>query len=162
MTWEYLKPEGPYVPRPRCGHTATQISSSKFVVIGGNSGSDYFSDVHVFDVETKIWERINIPAAAAPAKRYLHSANLVNNMIYVFGGASGDQCFSDVSILDLDNWQWFGAELRGTIPTDRCGHSTAVINQSIILVYGGQDFDHDILGDIYAFDCGKFYKKFNF
>ena len=50
MVWHFEKPEGPYLIRPRAGHTMTKISPTKFVVIGGSCGSDYFNDIHVFDI----------------------------------------------------------------------------------------------------------------
>lgn len=50
MVWFYEKPESAYLIRPRAGHTMTKISDTKFCVIGGSSGSDFFNDIHVYDI----------------------------------------------------------------------------------------------------------------
>jgi len=50
MVWFYEKPESAYLIRPRAGHTMTKISDTKFCIIGGSSGSDFFNDIHVYDI----------------------------------------------------------------------------------------------------------------
>lgn len=52
MQWNFEVVEGPYVIRPRCNHTMTKISDSQFAIIGGSCGSDYFADIHLFDIST--------------------------------------------------------------------------------------------------------------
>jgi hypothetical protein len=56
-------------PSPRCSHTATALSSTKFVVVGGGSCTDgtwtHFGDVHEFDVSTQRWAEL-VPAAGSP------------------------------------------------------------------------------------------------
>ena len=38
---------------------------------------------------------------SAPSKRYLHTATLVNNSIYIYGGKSADNYFDDMYILEI-------------------------------------------------------------
>ena len=47
------------------------------------------------------------------------------------------------------------AEVRGTVPIARCGHSAVLVNQSAILVYGGLDEDLEVEANIFTFDLGS-------
>ena len=50
MIWSRDEVDGPYLIRPRCGHSMTKISPTQFLIFGGSSGRDYFNDVHVYDI----------------------------------------------------------------------------------------------------------------
>ena len=70
----------------------------------------------------------------------------------MFGGRNDEATFKNVMILELETWSWYELEVRGTIPLPRCGHTALLVNQSVILCYGGMDADGEILADIRAFD----------
>ena len=117
MIWSHETVSGPYLIRPRFGHSISKVSESEFVVFGGSSGKDYFNDVHVFNIcewfvcslgitnfgrqATRVWQRIDFPAGAPPPKRNLHSATFCDGNLYVFGGNRDGAVFNDMHLLVL-------------------------------------------------------------
>ncbi len=46
-------------------------------------------------------------------------------------------------------------EVHGVIPTGRWGHSSILLNDMLLVFYGGVDADKDLLSEIFAFDTGS-------
>lgn len=44
--------------------------------------------------------------------------------------------------------------MHGVIPTGRWGHSSILLNDMLLVFYGGVDADKDLLNEIFAFDTG--------
>ena len=117
MTWSVIKPEGSYMITPRAGHTATEISSNQFLVFGGSGGDRFYNDVHIFNVETNLWSFVDVQnPAQAPAGRHQHTANLIGEELYIIGGRSEKETFSDVWILDIATGEWSRVEASGVGP----------------------------------------------
>lgn len=47
-------------------------------------------------------------------------------------------------------------EVHGVIPTGRWGHSSILLNDMLLVFYGGVDADMDLLSEIFAFDTGLY------
>ena len=62
---------------------------------------------------------------------------------------------SNECLVGADSWSWFELEVNGIIPLARCGHSSLLINNSVILFYGGVDADNEMLVDIRCLDLRK-------
>lgn len=157
MMWSEVHVAGPYVIRPRSGHSSTAISDEEFLVIGGSCDEDYFNDVHVFNCKERSWRRQKTKSnERAPAKRHLHTATLVGRRVYVFGGCDDRQLFDDVRALDLDTWEWTAPRVRGRLPFKACGHAALAINNTVVLIYGGLDEHGAHTKEIFAFDTASF------
>lgn len=104
---------------------------------------------------TRKWERIKTPTPSI-TKRHLHTALYYENAIYVFGGCNQEESFRESMILDIESWTWYELEVFGTIPLPRSGHTATLINNFVILYYGGTDSDGELLYDIRAFDLRNF------
>ena len=56
---------------------------------------------------------------------------LIGSQMYVFGGYGGAgfarRDFNDVSVLDLETWEWRTVECRGEHPEPRSGHQVKCI-----------------------------------
>ena len=90
-------------PSGRWGHSATAVPAGlnqsvtrSLVVFGGRGeGSTVLSDVWSFSFVTMSWSALS-PSGAAPSGRYLHSAVLLGEMVYIFvrPQTGADLCWS--------------------------------------------------------------------
>ena len=78
-------------PSGRWGHSATAVPAGlnqsvtrSLVVFGGRGeGSTMLNDVWSFSFVTMSWSALS-PSGAAPSGRYLHSAVLLGELVYIF------------------------------------------------------------------------------
>lgn len=88
-------------PSVRASHSSTKINENCFCIIGGGNFEIGFNDVHLFNMQNLSWTKIKT-TGEQPEKRASHSAALVNQKIYIFGGANFDgEPYSDLFSLDL-------------------------------------------------------------
>ena len=169
--WERRKVEGT-APMARYRHTATVFDATKILIFGGfKSGSNRFNDVHVLDTVSLSWlqpiddnctatprgNHIPVDAKTAkdvPSPRGSHSACLLGEKLYIFGGYGGfgykRQDFNDTYALDIKSWKWEKIQTRGKPPPPRSGHSACIVNHRIF-VYGGWNC-HDQFNDLWVLD----------
>eukprot|EP00586_Coscinodiscus_wailesii_P010578 CAMPEP_0172506674 /NCGR_PEP_ID=MMETSP1066-20121228/197213_1 /TAXON_ID=671091 /ORGANISM="Coscinodiscus wailesii, Strain CCMP2513" /LENGTH=90 /DNA_ID=CAMNT_0013283809 /DNA_START=85 /DNA_END=353 /DNA_ORIENTATION=- len=77
-------------------------------------------------------------ADGTPCPRDNHTASLVNNWLYVFGGHGGDNYrrnnLNDLWVLDMSNsWSWGKVNTSVTGPEPRAGHSACVVGTTIFV-----------------------------
>ena len=114
-------------PPPRCGHTGTLVNKLLFVVGGaadaaavpalaatgaGVSSSGEFTDVHVLDTESWSWWRPDVGPSPLPPIAY-HSACLIADKIFLFGGSTRDAIYNDVLMLETSTSHWQVVEAGG-------------------------------------------------
>ncbi|MFB0841438.1 Kelch repeat-containing protein [Paenibacillus oleatilyticus] len=123
------------MPNARAGVTVAQING-KIYSIGGSSGSTSFSDVQVYDPNSKVWTT----AASMHTARTLSSAAVVDGKIYVFGGYTGNYyTFNGGSVIDsvemydpaTDTWT-----KKANMPSSLASVS-AVAYDGKVYVFGG-------------------------
>ncbi|XP_059182041.1 host cell factor 2 [Centropristis striata] len=118
-------------PSARESHTSvayTGISSPKLYIFGGMQGCR-LDDLWQLDLETMVWSMPET-RGCTPLPRSLHSANVIGNKMYVFGGwipvpesdkhnALGTEwiCSDSLTVLNLDTmiWQNLGPEQQEDI-----------------------------------------------
>lgn len=141
----------------RCG--------DRVVVFGGNHGRTYMNDLHVLDVEFEgkpvlRWHAIARQAdddhatGKWPAPRAHHTATLVGQTIWIFGGLSSlafrDE-MSDVWALDLCSGEWSCPQLSKPLrPAARHGHTAIAVGEKLV-VYGGTNIS-TLFDDVWEFD----------
>ncbi|XP_072002534.1 host cell factor 2 isoform X2 [Engystomops pustulosus] len=147
-------------PTPRESHSAVMYSKkdrgkSKLYIFGGMSGCR-LSDLWELDIETMTWSS---PGAkgAFPLPRSLHTANIIGNRMYIFGGwvpkMSEDdspssqethwKCTNSFSFLDLDSMEWKAlmtdsSEDRRDWPGPRAGHCAVTVGKRLY-IWSGRD-----------------------
>ena len=114
-------------------------------------------DVHLFNTVTLCWTALP-PATTArgelsvevPSLRYGHTAVLVEDVIYIWGGmvnctvrCDANGCFittgDRVNILyafDVDTHRWFEPKVSGTVPEARYHHSACGLGK-VFFIHGG-------------------------
>ncbi|XP_054656817.1 host cell factor 2 isoform X2 [Dunckerocampus dactyliophorus] len=159
-------------PTARESHTAVAyvgLGSPKLFIFGGMQGRR-LDDLWQLDLNTMMWS-VPDTSGSTPLPRSLHSATVIGNKMFVFGGwipvpesekqnASGIKwiCTNSLSVLNLDtmSWQHLGPEYddigsqlhrsqsdnqNASRPKARAGHCTAAVG-SRIYVWSGRDSYH--------------------
>jgi N-acetylneuraminic acid mutarotase len=86
-----------------------------------------------------------------PKDRAKHDACLVGKDIYVFGGASNEQTFDDLYILDTWEMSWSKVTSDGWVPEKRVGHSLTIVGAKL-WVFAGADANDRTKEDLYFVD----------
>eukprot|EP01080_Neovahlkampfia_damariscottae_P008155 gene8155-12616_t len=139
-------------------HHETQFSFTSnyhsFVVYKRNIyfyGGTNSKTLLLFNLDRKTWKRILLPNA--PRARYLHSANIINKKMYVFGGVVFDRNRHKTSnqlwILDLKLLKWKNGDKLESC--ERCNHSTCVYNNNLY-IFGGKIFLGNSKNDIIVYN----------
>ncbi|KAL3100447.1 hypothetical protein niasHS_001750 [Heterodera schachtii] len=153
-------------PPPRESHTAvhftTNTGNEQLIIYGGMNGQR-LGDVWILDLESMNWSN-PLPQGFGPLPRSLHTANLIENRMFIFGGwvpidpddklerpNQGWKCTNTLAVLNLSTLRWelsLGPPTFDTTittysidscwPTARAGHCSAVINKRIY-IWSGRD-----------------------
>ncbi|XP_042870676.1 host cell factor 2-like [Penaeus japonicus] len=156
MAWDIPDTYG-VPPPPRESHTGVAYMSKdkpKLVIYGGMSGTR-LGDLWILDVNTMTWERPTV-SGVHPLPRSLHSATLLGNKMFVFGGwvplvleelkgpnneKSEWKCTNTLACLNLENMAWENAmmeKFEDQMPRARAGHCSVGIH-SRLFVWSGRD-----------------------
>ena len=121
-------------------HTVTALGSRLYVVGGmvGLGAARSFTNAHVFylDVNTHVWRILDVDIPdELPRSR--HVAFLVDDKLYVFGGAN-DEYLSDMWHLDFMDDEWEQVDMRGAVPSPRSNAiGEFVDSMRQLIVFGG-------------------------
>lgn len=152
----------------RCNHTATLFhakgnrGTNSIFLFGGSSnrGKDYILHIQHLDLQNNSLKRLEAlesaliqldPAYADGIQG--HSASIVGQKIYFFGGRSSTGFFSNILVLDVKLWRWSILESTGNIPPPRQFHAAFVAaDQKHIGVFGGRGHERMSLDNLYVLD----------
>jgi dynein heavy chain len=157
-------------PLPRWRHSATLFDNTQILVFGGFASSDHrLNDVWVFDAVAYKWSQPNaqhnqeaaIPFqltnnhwANVPPPRASHTATLIGEHVYIFGGYGGmgygRRDLDDLYSLDVNRWVWSKVAPKGLAPEKRCGHQACAIERKIY-IFGGSSSSTQFY-DVYILD----------
>ncbi|XP_025103691.1 kelch domain-containing protein 2-like isoform X2 [Pomacea canaliculata] len=103
----------------------------------------------VLDVQARRWMN-PLCKGPVPVPRAAHSAVLVHNTVYIFGGRHLNQRMNDLHRLDLDTLTWSGQlTTGGSQPIGRSWHTMAFVCNNSLLLYGGFSQDERALDDVW-------------
>ena len=125
------------------GHSAQLWNGSHIVIFGGWNGYQVLSDVIFIDL-TKGIEKLSfeIPqnvAGEAPMRQF-HTANIIENKMYVFGGGDGKSWLNDLLVFDIEHLRWDGPiQTAGIAPVGRLQHSAVTYEKKIYIMGGEPD-----------------------
>ncbi|KFV74910.1 Host cell factor 2, partial [Dryobates pubescens] len=148
------------LPSPRESHTAIvycrkDIGSPKMYIFGGMCGCR-LNDLWELDIETMTWSRPETKGTV-PLPRSLHTANVIGNKMYIFGGwvpqSTGGEisthdgewkCTGSFSYLNLDTTEWIGLisdcqeDKSNSLPGPRAGHCAVAVGTRLY-IWSGRD-----------------------
>ncbi|KFV59598.1 Host cell factor 2, partial [Tyto alba] len=148
------------LPSPRESHTAIvycrkDLGNPKMYIFGGMCGCR-LNDLWELDIETMTWSRPETKGTV-PLPRSLHTANVIGNKMYVFGGwvpqSSGGEisahdgewkCTGSFSYLNLDTTEWIGLisdcqeDKSNLLPGPRAGHCAVAVGTRLY-IWSGRD-----------------------
>nr|XP_060632885.1 host cell factor 2 [Anolis sagrei ordinatus] len=148
------------LPSPRESHTAViycrkDSGNAKMFIFGGMSGCR-LNDLWELDIESMTWSKLE-SKGTVPLPRSLHTASVIGNKMYVFGGwvpqnidenlSSQDgewKCTGSFSYLNLDTKEWIGLisdcqeDKNNLLPGPRAGHCAVVVGTRLY-IWSGRD-----------------------
>jgi len=124
---------------PRAYHTATRIKTGLFI-FGGSTAkkageSGLLGDLVIFDLQRMAWESKDV-RGKKPRARFMHSAELCEGKLIVYGGSDGTKSLSDVSVLDVSTMLWSAPICAGEPPRGLQSHSCTLVGDRLFMVGG--------------------------
>jgi dynein heavy chain len=167
--WSKIENNGK-APEPRSQHTCVVYNDTKILLFGGFRSSHIrYNDVWILDTTTDEWSQPHAGVTETkhdgevvfkrqwpdvPMPRGAHSATLVGSQMYIFGGYGGAgfarRDFNDITVLDLDTWEWRSVETSGEIPEARSGHQGVSIKELMYVIGGWNSIEQ--FSDMYILD----------
>lgn len=114
------------------------------------------NDLWVFNTELNVWDQQHSNGfwEGVPQCRGAHTATLVGDKMYVFGGYGGNGYgrtdFNDLHAVDLIHWKWEEIQTEGEKPEPRSGHQTCLVGEQLFVIGGWNSFKQ--FQDIFIFD----------
>ncbi|XP_078255008.1 kelch domain-containing protein 3 isoform X2 [Rhinoraja longicauda] len=134
----------------RVNHAAVAVGHKVYSFGGYCSGEDYETlrqiDVHIFNAVSLRWMKLppfrserKDQSPQVPYMRYGHTAVLVDDAIYVWGGRNDTEGACNVLYaFDIHSHSWSTPKVHGSIPGARDGHSACALGKSMF-IFGGYE-----------------------
>jgi len=157
LKWiERLKTHGA-TPSKRFKHTCTVVGKHLIFIGGQETDTKRFNDIVYYDTEGKTFSQPTIRGDRVP-NFSRHTASLVGNRIFVFGGFDGHGTNFHLSIFDPYARMWTNvpnSQIRGTLPVSRTNHASAAVGKKMY-VFGGNNNNeagmYQVLDDLSVLD----------
>ncbi|XP_019423023.1 PREDICTED: acyl-CoA-binding domain-containing protein 4-like isoform X8 [Lupinus angustifolius] len=142
-------------PKARYEHGAAVVQD-KLYLYGGNHNGRYLSDLHVLDLRSLAWSKIEAKAGAESSVTLSPCAghSLIpweNKLLSVAGHTKDPSEVIQVKVFDLQTSTWSDLKTYGKAPVSRGGQSVNLVGSSLI-VFGGQDAKRTLLNDLHILD----------
>ncbi|WVR03191.1 hypothetical protein IAU60_000182 [Kwoniella sp. DSM 27419] len=145
LTWHEWKTKGD-VPQKKGYHTANLVGD-KMVVFGGSDGHASFADIHVLNLQTRVWTLV---PTEVKYNRLSHTSTRVGSYLFVMGGHNGQTYAQDVLLFNLVTLQWETKNPKGVAPPGR-GYHVALLHDARIFISGGYNGE-SVFDDLWALD----------
>ncbi|THU93880.1 kinase-like protein [Dendrothele bispora CBS 962.96] len=144
-------------PFPRYGHSlsVSNTSPGELYLFGGQlrKYARPGNDVYVFDVQKSSATLIRTKGSL-PYPRVGHASALKHKkrkVLVVWGGQS-TMLDDQLHLLDIASRNWIKVPVVGAIPVGRYGHTACLIEESLLVVFGGQRSESIYLNNLWSFD----------
>ncbi|KAK7284365.1 hypothetical protein RJT34_19110 [Clitoria ternatea] len=142
-------------PKARYEHGAAVVQD-KLYIYGGNHNGRYLSDLHVLDLRSWTWSKIEakveVESSIASTPCAGHSLVPWGNKLLSIAGHTKDPSESiQVKVFDLQTSMWSTLKTFGKAPVSRGGQSVTLVGRSLV-IFGGQDAKRTLLNDLHILD----------
>jgi len=151
LIWRYCDKIKSVPPAERWGHTDAIVGTDIWI-FGGYHGTR-LNDIWVLDISTPDFEwKQPFLSGPTPVGRSYHTASVIGQKVYIFGGNDGAKRLNDLWIIDTKRMQWQKIYANGPIPKERSGHTCSVIGDNL-WIFGGVTGGGKIhLNDVWILD----------
>ncbi|CAI0551200.1 unnamed protein product [Linum tenue] len=147
-------------PKARYEHGAAVIQD-KMYIFGGNHNGRYLSDLHVLDLRSWTWSKVESKVGAEPPESASpsilapcagHSVIPWENKLISIAGHTKDPSETiQVKGFDLKTGTWSMLKTYGKPPVSRGGQSVTLVGTSLV-IFGGEDAKRSLLNDLHILD----------
>ncbi|XP_044499979.1 acyl-CoA-binding domain-containing protein 4-like [Mangifera indica] len=144
-------------PKARYEHGAA-IVQDKMYIYGGNHNGRYLNDLHVLDLRSWTWSKVEAKAGTESANAVTltpcagHSLIPWENKLLSIAGHTKDPSETiQVKVFDLQTCSWSTIKIYGKPPVSRGGQSVTLFGTSLV-IFGGQDAKRLLLNDLHILD----------
>jgi chromosome segregation ATPase len=103
---------------------------------GGTDGITWFNDVWTYEPRSNAWTELDC-IGYIPVAREGHSAALVNDTMYIFGGRTQEGVdLGDLAAFRISSRRWYMFQNMGHSPSARSGHSMTSFGKHIVVLAG--------------------------
>ncbi|KAI5587265.1 hypothetical protein BDE02_05G020300 [Populus trichocarpa] len=148
------------LPKARYEHGAA-IVQDKMYIYGGNHNGRYLNDLHVLDLRSWSWYKVNFKAenepqeGQSPAKLTPCAGHSLipweNKLLSIAGHTKDPSETIQVKVFDLQSCTWSTLKTYGKAPISRGGQSVTLVGTSLV-IFGGQDAKRSLLNDLHILD----------
>jgi dynein heavy chain len=159
------------VPGPRWKHSACMVDEINLMIFGGfHSSTNRFNDVWYFNTVSMTWSQPmpdqteftprgnHVPTKnmvpGAPSPRGGHSATVIGDQVWVFGGYGGlgysRRDFDDLYTYSIEEVSWTRQQPKGTGPEKRSGHTACAVLKQLYIFGGWNSMDQ--FNDMFILD----------
>ncbi|XP_030622920.1 acyl-CoA-binding domain-containing protein 6 [Chanos chanos] len=140
LTWEKLVTKG--LPVRTLYHSSAAVGDNIYVY-GGLLDGVPTDDLMMFNTVSLTWTPIKT-TGTLPSARYNHSFAVVNELVYLFGGCSEDECYQkDIHVLNTGTLTWQKCEVKGESPPSCAGQTLTAHHDKDIYLFGGKITNSD-------------------
>ena len=145
-------------PASRWGHTAI-IKDNKMLIYGGSGlgpkNAKHWQCFYELDLLTWEWTKLK-PENNLPSARDSHTAVLIENDVYIFGGSGSTIKQNDeFHKFNINTRSWKRIAAEGTQPRGRESHTATVLYGKYMVIYGGLESHQDAVTNTYVYDLEK-------
>lgn len=126
-------PSGSALIPSRMGHSATTLSDGRVLLVGGIGVQGVLDSVEIYDPATQLVTQLD----PLPAPRGLHSASIVDGLVYLAGGVAGDWSLAETLMVFDPATMRFTTIAGVTLATPRVAHAALVLPDNRIMLSGG-------------------------
>ncbi|CAN1195402.1 Acyl-CoA-binding domain-containing protein 4 [Linum perenne] len=143
-------------PKARYEHGAAVIQD-KMYIHGGNHNGRYLNDLHVLDLRSWTWSKVEGKVGAEESASALapcagHSLIPWENILISIAGHTKDPSETiQVKGFDLKTGTWSMLKTYGKPPVSRGGQSVTLVGTSLV-IFGGEDAKRSLLNDLHILD----------
>ncbi|KAG2695612.1 hypothetical protein I3760_07G019800 [Carya illinoinensis] len=147
-------------PKARYEH-GVAVVQDKMYIYGGNHNGRYLNDIHVLDLRSWAWSKIEAKTGAEALESSSpvtfspcagHSLIPWENKLLSIAGHTKDPTETiQVKAFDLQSSTWSTLKTYGKAPASRGGQSVTLFGTSLV-IFGGEDAKRTLLNDLHILD----------
>lgn len=144
-------------PSKRFKHTSTVVGKHLIFIGGQETDTKRFNDIVYYDTESKSFTQPTVRGDKVP-NFSRHSASLVGNKIFVFGGFDGHGTNFHLAAFDPYARMWtnvHNSQVQGPLPVSRTNHASAAVNKKMYIFGGNNNNEagmYQVLDDLWELD----------